>query len=244
MRCPSRSSSAMHSFGSVSIKASGGMLRLPSAVLGVATVVLVYLLARELCCRRVAWFSALVACVMPVLVVYSQEYRTYSLLIFLTALSGWSLAAALRTNRPVWWCVFVGSTIREPLYPFRCAERLRRRLLSSAVACILLKAQKREPVKPTIVASLMAFAVIGIAYVPALPRLARSHGVEVQGNAWPGARLGCVQARLRPVSGVWRMAWCDCFGTCHRRHRLVRISLPASSPVSGRNPWRFRRLIS
>ena len=64
-------------------------LRLPAAILGAGSVGLVFLLARELLGQRAASFCGLV---MPVLVVYSQEYRNYSFLIFLTALSGWSLA--------------------------------------------------------------------------------------------------------------------------------------------------------
>jgi len=77
----------------------------------VATVPLVYLLARELFSQRAAFFAGLVACVMPVLVIYSQEYRAYSLLVFLTTLCAWSLAVALRTNGRGWWALFVGAAI-------------------------------------------------------------------------------------------------------------------------------------
>lgn len=154
-------------------------LRLPSAILGVATVALVFFLARELFCGRVALFSALVACVMPVLVVYSQEYRPYSLLIFLTVLSGWSLAAALRTNSAGWWCVFVGSTILN-LYTHFVALSSVAALIVAALACILLKLQQGEPVKPTIASGMMAFGIIAVAYLPALARLVRMLEIGTQ----------------------------------------------------------------
>lgn len=168
-------------------------LRLPSAILGVATVALVFFLARELFCGRVALFSALVSCVMPVLVVYSQEYRPYSLLIFLSVLSGWSIAAALRTNSAGWWCVFVGSTILN-LYTHFVALSFFAALIVAAVSCILLKLQQGEPVKPTIVSGMMAFGIIAVAYVPALHRLARM--MEISTQKWAGVGPGWDVFRL------------------------------------------------
>jgi 4-amino-4-deoxy-L-arabinose transferase-like glycosyltransferase len=179
-------------------------LRLPSAILGVATVVVVFFLANELFCQRVGLFSALVACVMPVLVVYSQEYRPYSLLIFLTAFSGWSLATALRTNSAGWWCVFVSSTILN-LYTHFVALSSVAALMVAALACILLKVRQREPVKPTIVSAVMAFGIIAVAYVPALPRLARL--METNTVKFGGARPGWDVFRLifiqYPGFGGW-----------------------------------------
>jgi uncharacterized membrane protein len=123
-----------HAFVSAGFDDNEWQLRLPLAILGVATVPLVYLLARELVSQRAAFFAGLVACVMPVLVIYSQEYRGYSLLVFLTTLCAWSLAVALRTNGRGWWALFVGAAIPEPLHAFRrnllyhWAWTLRRRL--------------------------------------------------------------------------------------------------------------------
>lgn len=173
-------------------------LRLPSAILGVATVALVFFLARELFCGRVALFSTLVACVMPVLVVYSQEYRPYSLLIFLTVLSGWSLAVALRTNSPGWWCVFVGSTILN-LYTHFVALSSVAALIVAALACILLKLQQGEPVKPTIASGMMAFGIIAVAYLPAFARLVRMLEIGTQkfagvGPGWDVFRIVYIQS--------------------------------------------------
>jgi hypothetical protein len=193
-----------HAFVQLGLDQSDGILRLPSAILGVATVLLVYLLATELFCRRVGWFSGLVACVMPVLVVYSQEYRPYSLLIFLTALSAWALAVALRTNGPVWWCAFAGATILD-LYTHFVALSALAGLTVFAAACILLKLKQREAVRPTIVSAIIAFCIIGIAYIPALPRLARLLVFEAKemggtGPGWDVFRLVYVDY---PGFGPW-----------------------------------------
>ena len=194
-------------------------LRLTPAILGVATVALVFFLAKELFCGRVALFSALVACVMPVLVVYSQEYRPYSLLIFLTVLSGWSLAAALRTNSPAWWSVFVGSTILN-LYTHFVALSGFAALIVATLACVLLKAQRGENVKPTIVSGVLAFGIVAVAYVPAFHRLVRMLEIGAQkfagvGPGWDvfrivyiqspgfGGSLGCVAAGVAILGLVW-----------------------------------------
>ena len=174
-----------HAFVQLGLDQTGAMLRMPSAILGVATVVIVYFLGNELFCRRVAWFSVLVACVMPVLVVYSQEYRPYSLLIFLTVVSAWLLAAALRTNEPAWWWVFAGSTILN-LYTHFVALSALAGLAVFAVASILFEVQQGRPVKPLIASAIMAFGIIVIAYVPALPRLARLLESEAKAMGGPG----------------------------------------------------------
>jgi Dolichyl-phosphate-mannose-protein mannosyltransferase len=147
-------------------------LRLSAAIFGVATVIMVLLLARELFDRRVAWFSGLVACVMPTLVIYSQEYRFYSLLTFLTVLSGWSLVVAMRTNRPGWWFLFVGATILS-LYTHFVAIVSTAGLGLFALFYVLLKLRQHEPIKPILFSSILAFGIVAIAYFPAIPMFAR-----------------------------------------------------------------------
>ncbi|MGH6824222.1 glycosyltransferase family 39 protein [Methyloceanibacter sp.] len=168
-----------HAFVWSGLDGNEWQLRLPSAIFGVATVALVFLLARELLGRRAAFFAGLAACVMPVLVIYSQEYRAYSLLVFLTTLSGWSLAAALRTNRPGWWALFVGAAILS-LYTHFVAMFFVVGLGLFAIGCLLLKLKDGEPSGPLIWSNALAFAIIGIAFIPALPMLARLVGSEAR----------------------------------------------------------------
>jgi len=73
-------------------------LRSFSALAGLATVALVYLLARELAGARAAAIAGLLAAVSPDLVWYSQEARSYALYV---ALSLGSVLAMLRAlGRP------------------------------------------------------------------------------------------------------------------------------------------------
>jgi uncharacterized membrane protein len=63
------------------------MLRLPSAVLSVATVPALYSLGKRLFCSRVGIVAALLFAVHAVDIQYAQEARSYSLVIFLVTLS-------------------------------------------------------------------------------------------------------------------------------------------------------------
>ncbi|HEU4736519.1 MAG TPA: glycosyltransferase family 39 protein [Solirubrobacterales bacterium] len=62
-------------------------LRSVSAVAGIATVPVAYLLGTELSSRRAGVFAAALVAVNPMLIWYSQEARGYALLVLLTALS-------------------------------------------------------------------------------------------------------------------------------------------------------------
>lgn len=83
------------------------VLRTISALAGIATVPVVYFLARELrLSRRIALVAALLVAVNPMLVWYSQEARPYALFALLGALSVWFCVRAInddRTSNFVWW---------------------------------------------------------------------------------------------------------------------------------------------
>ncbi len=74
-------------------------LRSLSALLGTATVPLAYCIGAELASRRAGLIAAALLAVNPMLIWYSQEARSYALLIFLCALSFLFFARALRTHR-------------------------------------------------------------------------------------------------------------------------------------------------
>lgn len=63
------------------------LLRLPSAVLGALTIPLTYALTRRLWEERTALISAWLVALSPLLVWYSQELRSYSLLVLLSVVS-------------------------------------------------------------------------------------------------------------------------------------------------------------
>ena len=185
-----------HTFIMMGFDANEWQLRLPFAVLGVGTVAMMYLLARELLGQRTALLPGLAACLVPVLLHYSQEYRAYSLLIFFTTLCGWALAAALRTNRSGWWALFVSAAILS-LYTHFVAIFTLVGLAAFAAGDIGLKLWQGKPFRALAWSSLLAFVIVGVAFVPAIPNLARVTGAEaVFLSPRPSVRLALIRTIL------------------------------------------------
>jgi hypothetical protein len=79
-------------------------IRSLSAVAGTAAVPIVYLAARELVSRRAAIAAAGLVAVNPLLVWFSQDARSYALLVLAVSLSFLFFVRALnRRRRAVWW---------------------------------------------------------------------------------------------------------------------------------------------
>jgi 4-amino-4-deoxy-L-arabinose transferase-like glycosyltransferase len=74
-------------------------LRSLSALLGTATIPLGYCIGAELASRRTGLIAAALLAVNPMLIWYSQEARSYALLVLFCALSLLFFARALRTRR-------------------------------------------------------------------------------------------------------------------------------------------------
>lgn len=75
-------------------------LRSLSAVMGVATVPIVFLIGRRLFNPRVGLVAALLLSVSPFQVYYSQENRYYALMLMLSTMSIWLVLKALRVGDP------------------------------------------------------------------------------------------------------------------------------------------------
>ena len=88
-----------HLFGS-----SEFAIRSLSAIVGTATIPIVYAAAKGLGSRRAGLIAAALAATSPLLIWYSQEARNYSLLVFVAALSFLCFVRALdeRGNRWLW----------------------------------------------------------------------------------------------------------------------------------------------
>ncbi len=83
-------------------------LRSLSALAGVATVPVAFLAARKLVSARVGLVAAAMTACDPLLIWYSQEARSYALLVLLTAVSLLALAHAKARPEPralLWWVV-------------------------------------------------------------------------------------------------------------------------------------------
>jgi mannosyltransferase len=74
-------------------------LRSLSALFGTLTVPVAFLLGRQLVGRRAGLIAAALVAVNPMLIWYSQEARSYALLVFFGALSVYFFARALDTRR-------------------------------------------------------------------------------------------------------------------------------------------------
>jgi 4-amino-4-deoxy-L-arabinose transferase-like glycosyltransferase len=74
-------------------------LRSLSALFGAATVPVGYLIGRQLATRRAGLILAALIAVNPMLIWYSQEARSYALLVFFGALSIYFFARALNSGR-------------------------------------------------------------------------------------------------------------------------------------------------
>ena len=81
-------------------------LRSFSALCGTLTIPVMWAAGRRLASERIGLVAALVTAVNPLLFWYSQEARTYALLVLLSALSLLAFLRALEqpsTGRLVWW---------------------------------------------------------------------------------------------------------------------------------------------
>jgi mannosyltransferase len=86
-------------------------IRSMSALFGTATVPVAFAAARELASRRAGLFAAALAATSPLLIWYSQDIRTYAVLVFLSALSFMFFVYALERQEPRWiwgWAIFSG----------------------------------------------------------------------------------------------------------------------------------------
>jgi mannosyltransferase len=84
-------------------------VRLPSLLAGVATVGIVYGLARVIVGRVAAIVATALAIITPILVWYSREGRMYAVTWFFVMLSFLLLAQAVRSRRWAWLVPYTGS---------------------------------------------------------------------------------------------------------------------------------------
>ena len=123
-------------------------LRSLSALCGVLTIPLAYLVAAHLIGRRAGLIATALTAFSPLLIWYSQEARSYSMLVLLTALSllGWVTARASPTPRALTlWVLASALALATHYYAavavvpeaiWLLAERRRHRAVQAAVAIV------------------------------------------------------------------------------------------------------------
>lgn len=133
-------------------------LRSFSALAGVLTVPVAYLLGAELRGRRAGLWTAALVAVNPMLLWYSQEARAYSLLVLFAALS---LLFCLRAARSgarrdfLWWGLFSGLALATHYFAvFPLAAEL----------VVLLRRRRRAALPGVGVLACFALALLPLAY--------------------------------------------------------------------------------
>jgi uncharacterized membrane protein len=81
--------------------------RLPSALFGIASLPVLYILTTELTSRRIALVSTFVLAISPFHIWYSQEGRMYSQVLFFSLLSSVLLLHAIKRGGARWWVYYV-----------------------------------------------------------------------------------------------------------------------------------------
>jgi len=81
-------------------------IRMLSVLLGVCTILVIYIFSRELAGERMALASALLMALSPFQIHYAQEIRMYALLVLLLAMATLALWLGLRKGGWYWWGLF------------------------------------------------------------------------------------------------------------------------------------------
>jgi 4-amino-4-deoxy-L-arabinose transferase-like glycosyltransferase len=95
--------------GWVHLGQSETFLRFPAALFGIASIPVIYVVARKLLGDEAALASAAILAFSPTHVYYSQEARSYTMAILLVLLSSWFFVRAVQQNREsdwAWWTIF------------------------------------------------------------------------------------------------------------------------------------------
>jgi mannosyltransferase len=84
-------------------------LRLPSVIAGALTILVVFLLAKELADEEAGLIAAALIAVSPYHILYSQEARMYGMAILFVSLAMYTFFRAIRTRSLIDWIWFGGS---------------------------------------------------------------------------------------------------------------------------------------
>jgi uncharacterized membrane protein len=137
--------------------AEGGL----TALFGVLAILMAYLLARELFGTRTGRTAAWLVATAPALVWYSQEARSYSLLIFLTLLSTYAFIKLFRRLHFGWWLLYVLATTAA-LFTHYVAFLL---LVIQLMLALVMSLYERPTFRQG-AAFALAWVATGLAYLP------------------------------------------------------------------------------
>jgi uncharacterized membrane protein len=164
-------------------------IRLPSLVLGAATVPVVYLIGRETVGRAAGLVAGVVLALSPFSFYYGVEARPYASMAFFVAVSTWALLRAVDTDRRQWWVVYVVAAAAAAYCHYTAIFVLFVQGVWSLWAC-------RDRIRTPIVAGAAAIVL----YTPWLPQL-RGKELAVIGALHPLTFDNVISDLMRPIAG-------------------------------------------
>ena len=164
-------------------------IRMPSFVLGTATVPVVYALGREVHGRQAGMIAAGIVAVAPFPVFYGIEARPYGTMMFFVALSTLALLRAVRTGDRRWWLLYTLTAAAAAYSHYTAIFALGVQAVWSLWVC------RRQ-----VSAALIANAAIGALYLPWLPHL-RGKALAVIGALYPLTTKRVLTDLARPIPG-------------------------------------------
>jgi len=144
---------------------SEAWVRLPAAIFGIASIPVIYLVARKLVGLRPALASAAILAFSPTHVYYSQEARSYTMTILLVLVSTWFFVRAVEQNYERDWILWTIFSVLAVYSHYFAA------LVLVAQACSMFFHRKPAPWGRFIVQGLviLAIAAPGLTYVLRVP---------------------------------------------------------------------------
>jgi uncharacterized membrane protein len=203
-------------------------LRLPSVVLGAATVPVVYALGRATVGRTAGLIAAAIFAVSPFTVYYGTEARPYATMTFFVALSTLALVNAVQTRDRRWWALYVVAAAAAAYTHYTCIFVL---VVQGAWSIWRCRDRMRAP--------LIANAVAVVLYLPWLPHL-RGKDLGVIGYLYPlsagnvvkdwiRSLVGYVSASLTQIPAAWGLV-------------VIGVCVAAGLVIVARRWWPQRRL--
>jgi len=162
-------------------------LRFLSLFFGVLTIPLLYITARRLFDRAVAFIAALLVTISPLYVWYAQEARMYTLITFLLLLSSYALLRALAAPRrgTHWWIVFACANIAAVYTHYFAFAVIAFQLLYLAVSSFTVSGFRFNLKLETLKPATATFIAIFAAFLPWTPFVIARFGQDA--SYWRGA---------------------------------------------------------
>jgi mannosyltransferase len=163
-------------------------IRLPSLILGVATIPLVFVVGRDTLGRAPAVLAAAILAASPFSTYYGIEARPYATMAFFLTLSTLALVRAVRTSSVRWWLLYALAAAAAAYSHYTSVFVL---AVQAAWSLWVCRDRLREP--------LLANLLVVLVYVPWLPYV-RSRGLAI-GLLSPLTAHGVLVDLSRPIAG-------------------------------------------